>query len=121
MKLTYDEKEALKKHERVVGHIESIYSGQPDFGEEMIKSLREYVVVLLPEFGLGELRDKLEVSIFDFYGAVRDYKSEVTFVLEEKKKRFDPSWKHHLMQKKISDMTGYEYKTYLELIGDVKA
>lgn len=53
----------------------------------------------------------------EFVDAVNSFLPEIIYALDQEIVRLDPGWKHFLMSKKMSDMTGYEYKTYLELIG----
>jgi len=121
MKLTKAEQQILEKHERMSGLIEKIISDHPGFNEIVLRDSRDFTMVLLVEYGFDQVKDQISDDPFDFYEFARDYQDEIQYVLAEHKRRLNPSWKHLLMSKKISDMTGYEYKTYLELIGKTES
>lgn len=116
MKFTWDQQEEQKKHERMSGFLDKILLENSGFEETVLKGVRDYLRPILSEFGFEDVKYHIEVGPYEFYEAARDYKAEILFVMDEKKKRFDPSWKHNLMLKQISTMTGYEYKQYLEII-----
>lgn len=71
---------------------------------------------MLDQYGFQNIDLNTIAGPFGLYEAAKDSKDEILYVMEEHRKRFDPSWKHHFMSMKVSDMTGYEYKTYLDLI-----
>jgi hypothetical protein len=117
MKLTSEQQVEVSRHQRLTNVLNEIVDNNPGYDENILKPVRDYVKTLLDKYGFLEITQYITVGAFEFYDAARDYKDEIRYVMEEHEKRLDPSWTHQLMSKRISEMTGYEYKTYLELIG----
>lgn len=58
-----------------------------------------------------ESSDKWDVALHDF-------KSEILFAINEELNSLDPGFQHNILSKKISEMTGYEYKRFLKILSE---
>jgi len=67
-------------------------------------------------YGFDYVAEDLAGNMRFAHDSFKDFEEEITFSIKCELERIDPIWKHRLMLKKLSEMTGYEYKTCLELI-----
>lgn len=75
-------------------------------GDSYVMSIRSSINEVLTKHDLSYV--DLTGYRPDFIVAVQDFLPEINFAIDQETARLDPGWKHLLMTKKISEMSGYE-------------
>lgn len=119
MRLSYENRNEEVHLDSLKEFVSAIEAEIQRMGEHSIMSIRDKFIYLLAKYGLTYV--DLSGGRSDFVGKVKAFSPEINFVIDQERARLDPGWEHLLMSKRIYDMTGYEYKAYLELIGKASA
>ncbi|CAG5003134.1 hypothetical protein DYBT9275_03067 [Dyadobacter sp. CECT 9275] len=114
MRIPYDNRGEEGRLQRLKKFVNEVDTESDRLGENSITSYRSLLEDLLVKYALPYVL--LKGSRIDLISAIKNFLPEINFVLNQELSRLDPGWKHILMSKKISDMTGYEYQQYLKLI-----
>lgn len=118
MKLSSEKQLLFNLANRMRGFVNEILSLNPlSYDETVYKGVRDYLKPLLIEHEFDYVAEAISTGPFEVIEPIRDYKTEILFVLERHIESFDLLRKHKLMLKRICEMTGYEYKEYLGIIG----
>ena len=115
MRIPYENKNDESRFTDLKEFVNDIDEEIKRMGDSNIMSIRSLINEILAKYDLSYV--DLTGYRQDFIDAVKAFLPEINFALDQEIARLDPGWKHLLMSKRISDMTGYEYKTYLKLIG----
>lgn len=119
MELNYEQKQRKGELEILLAHTEDFIRGETRLGTQGVDRIKAEIAQIIDKYGLAYVSEALLEIARPARQTFVDFQDEIHFAITSEISRVDPSWKHLLMSKKISDMTGYEYKTYLELIGQI--
>jgi len=118
MELNFDQKQRKSELEILLGHAEDfIKDNDTRLGTQGVNRVKTDIANIIDKYGLDYVAEALRETARPARPIFIDFQEEIRFAIQSEIARIDPSWKYQLMSKKVSDMTGYEYKTYLELIG----
>ena len=72
--------------------------------------------LLANEKGLHFISDEFNNPEVTFDETLKRWNPVLTFLISEALSNLEPDKKHRLFQKKISDMTGYEYRDFMQYL-----
>jgi hypothetical protein len=117
MELNYEQQQKKKDLELILERSEDFIKGENRLGSFGINQVASKVSEIVKKYGFDYVAEDLSGNTRFVHETFKDFAEEIRFSIGQELEKIDPIWKHRLMLKKISDMTGYEYKQYLELIG----
>jgi len=121
MRKSDESEEFKKKYGNLVPLIERIEStGLNGFSEEVLNSVKSFIKPLLIahlEAGASAHIIKKWKDVWNTQEVYNSFKEEIHYALSQQRDQVDVFYKHKLLMKKVSEMTGYEYRTFLRIIG----
>lgn len=114
MRLQYENLNEENRLQSLKIFVSNIAENIQHLGENSLLAYRSAIENLLNRYGFAYVN--LKGDRYDFLEGVNDFIPEITFAIDQEIAKLDPGWKHHLMSKKVLEMTGYEYSEYLKII-----
>lgn len=118
MGLSYEGQKIVKELEyiqEIVNEVMSTESHRGGMGS--FTEVKRIAIPLLEKYKLQYVANELNVEWQYVPNAIKNFSEEILFVLQSEIETTDPIWKHRLLLKRVSDMTGYEYIKFQEIMG----
>ena len=80
------------------------------------KKYIQFLKLLAREKGLDFISEQLNNPDITFQETLKRWNPVLTFLISDALSDLEPDKKHRLFLKKVSDMTGYEYREYLKYL-----